>query len=132
MLQRDGCRAPHSLLQGTPGRGRRNCKRRNKEIEGGVCGRKTEEKGEPHKKAPRSWKSHKEQSGNLMFPSFYRHHSLGGRGHSPFKEPKNRQYKMNDFGEAEALLSSFPLRKEVTVTILGVYEVNQHSSKKKK
>lgn len=39
---------------------------------------------------------------------------------------------MNDFGEAEALLSSFPLRKEVTVTILGVYEVNQHSSKKKK
>lgn len=101
-----------------------------KKSKGGACGRKTEEKDEPHKKAPRSWKSHKEQSGNLMFPSFYRHHSLGGRGHSPFKEPKNRQYKMNDFGEAESLLSSFSLRKETTVTILGVYEVNQHSSKK--
>lgn len=141
MLQRDGCMAPHSLLQGTSGRGRRTRgwrlrgelqteeQRNPKEV---LVGEKKEEKGEPHKKAPRSWKSHKEQSGNLMFPSFYRHHSLGGRGHSPFKEPKNRQYKMNNFGEAESLLSSFPLRKEITVTILGVYEVNQHSSKKKK
>ena len=111
----------------------KNCKRRNQEIQRRcLWEKKMEEKGEPHKKAPRSWKSHKEQSGNLMFPSFYRHHSLGGRGHSPFKEPKNRHYMMNDFGEAESLLSSFPLRKEITVTILGVYEVNQHSSKKKK
>lgn len=132
MLQRDGCRAPHSLLQGTPGRGRRNCKRRNKEIQRRCLWQKNGGEGEPHKKALRSWKSHKEQSGNLMLPSFYRHHSLGSRGHSPFKEPRNRQYKMNDFGEAESLLSSFPLRKEITVTVLGVYEVNQHSLKKKK